>query len=96
VVMATSSSKAVGSSARARCKACSSSTPTAGLISAKRAWRDSSCRPVVLLSRGPDLDPLACGRCPPATGAAGGLVIPPGRSRLLRGRRPAPAGKSPR
>ena len=96
VVMAASSSKAVGSSARAWCIACSSSTPTSGLISAKRAWRDSSCRPVVLLSRGPD---LACGRwrCPPATGAADGPVIPPAQCHLPLSRgRSARTGRSPR
>ena len=41
VVMAASSSKAVASSARAWFSACSSSTPTSGLISPKRACRES-------------------------------------------------------
>jgi hypothetical protein len=55
VVMAASSSNAAGSSARARLIARSSRTPTSGLISANRAWRESSRRPVVFPSGRPDL-----------------------------------------
>ena len=96
VVMAASNSNAAGSSARAWLIARSSRTPTSGLISAKRAWRASSRRPVVPPSGRPVLD-LGRGGRPPAPGAAGGLVIPPGQARLLpRPRRLAPAGRSPR
>ena len=56
LVMAASSSNAAGSSARAWFIACSSRTPTSGLISAKRACRDSSRRPVVPPSGRPVFD----------------------------------------